>query len=229
MKPIHRSAAGLLGAALLASGAGAGTTTIQYTAIEQGTGSGFGFSLIHTPTDANGNGSLLYRMISSMTIVLDDIAGEITFTQFGGDLFEESDFNPNTLGALAGTIALRESSTLELQIGDDNNTDLTSTFVEGTLKLTISIIGEADRAVDIEFKAINYNALANRFDPNAPFGIGLWGATPEVFDGAITGSSLGFDLFANGGAVIVPLPGAANLGLLGMGLVGAGASRRRRR
>lgn len=221
-----RTFCSLAAAALVVSSANAGTTTIHYGDIQQGVGPGFGFSVIHTPTNDHGNGSLLYRMFSTLTAVYDDVddgdgAGSLTFTQFDGQLFEENDLNPINVGPLAGSITLRASSTLNLQDGTDGGDFLGSTFVEGLLQLTISIIGQADRDIDIQFKAISYNPLANRFDPNNPYTLGLWGATPEVFTGDINADSLGFDLFA-----MVPLPNPAALGALGLGVVGV--LRRRR-
>ncbi len=220
-------------ALLVTSAASADTVKIKYNEIAQGTENGFGFSLVHTPTNDAGAGSLLYRMFSSFTIVWDntddgDGAGKVTVTELSAQLFQESNFNPNNVGAMEGTITLRENSVLNLQAGTDANTHLGSQFVEGILKLTLSLDGEADRDIDIQFNANSYNALANRFDPNNGFAIGLWGATPEVFTDNIDGDSLGFDLFGGNGQ-IVPLPNAASFGLIGFGVLGAGASMRRRR
>jgi len=214
-------------AAALACTAGAigATTTIRYDAVNQGTRSGLGFTLIHEPTDDAGNGDLLYRMFASMTVVFDDSAGTLEFTDFQAGLFEESNFNPGVSGAEIGQISLRQNSTLT-RGASTGVTD--QTFISGTLALTLDLDGETARDIDIEFKAIDYNDLANRFnsDPSSGFALGLWGATPEVFDGDFTADSLGFDLFAENGTII-PLPSAANLGLLGLGIVG-GTTRRRR-
>lgn len=228
-----RSTIAIVAAVLVTGAASADTVKIKYNEVAQGTENGFGFSLMHTPTNDAGGGSLLYRMYSTFTILWDntddgDGAGSITVTELSAQLFLENNFNPNNVGAMVGTITLRESSMLNVQDGTDQNTHAGSQFVEGLLKLTLSLDGEADRDLDIQFNAENYNALANRFDPDNDFALGLWGATPEVFQNNIDGDSLGFDLFGSNGQ-IVPLPTAANIGLLGFGFVSAGASMRRRR
>lgn len=230
----HLRTVALAAAATLVTGAAsADTVKIKYNDVAQGTENGFGFSLVHTPTNDAGAGSLLYRMFSSFTVVWDntddgDGAGKLTVTELSGQLFQESNFNPNNFGAMEGTITLRETSVLNLQSGTDNNTHLGTQFVEGILKLTLSLDGEADRDLDIQFNALSYNALANRFDPNNGFALGLWGGTPEIFQNNIDSTSLGFDLFGSNGQ-IVPLPNAASFGLLGLGLLGGSASMRRRR
>lgn len=228
-----RSGITIATAVMVTGAASADTVKIKYNEIAQGTENGFGFSLVHTPTNDAGAGSLLYRMFSSFTVLWDntddgDGAGDLTVTQLDAQLFQESNFNPNNFGAMEGTITLRETSVLNLQDGTDSSTHLGTQFVEGILKLTLSLNGEADRDLDIQFNALSYNALANRFDPNNGFALGLWGGTPEIFQNNIDGDSLGFDLFGTNGQ-IVPLPNAASFGLLGLSFLGAGASMRRRR
>jgi len=224
--------AGLAAVLLTAATAAASTTTINYSDIEQGTGSGFGFSVMHLPTNDHGNGDIVYRMVASMTMDYDDVARTLTVTQFDGDLHDENSLNPN-LGPLAGSIALDTTASNVLYLGtaDEGNGvagDNSGNFVGGTLNFTFEV-GAGDVALTITFYRHNYNALANRFDPTAPkYALGLWGATPNTFGNDGTGPNtnigpddFGFDLFT-----MVPLPGTASLGLLGLGLLGATSRRR---
>ena len=232
--------AGLAAVLLTAATAAASTTTISYSDIEQGTGGGFGFSVIHLPDDDHGNGNIVLRMVASMTLVYDDMDRTLTVTQFDGDLREENSLNQN-LGALAGAITLdtTESNVLYLGTNDDAGGSTATSgasgyFIGGSLSFTATM-GSGNGNLSgfvgnftIEFYRHNYNALANRFDPNAPFALGLWGATPDTFGNDGTGpntnigaNDFGFDLFT-----MVPLPGTASLGLLGLGLLGATSRRR---
>lgn len=210
----------------------AAPVALHYSDVEQGTRDGFGFSVIHHPTNASGAGDILYRLVvSSLDVVWDDAAGSLSFVGLQGRLFEENNLNPSTLGPEVGSLTLNGVSALTLNAapvaGSDPLTGGGGEFLDGQINFSMTLFGpdsapgggdDTTRDFTIRFIGKHYNNLANRFNPEDAFSLGLWGATPEVFTSGSTADSLALDLF--GSNPIVPLPTAAGLGALGMGLLG---------
>lgn len=220
MRHIHAitAAAGLT----LSAAAFGGTVQLEHT-IRQGTQSGFGFSVLHAPNNAEGAGAVMFRYFGTMRTVYDDAANTLTFTKFDAELYNESNLNPNNLGAKAGTISLVAGS---LDINPVTN------LIGGSLTLHIAMDNGAAGDATFLFKPIAYNAVANRWKPS-DFSFGLWGATADVFgegpESQIGNTGLfgmGIDLAGTGGTPIVPLPAGAAMGFAGM--MGVFGVRRRR-
>lgn len=205
-----------------ATSAFAGSVRI-HSDIAQGTGSGFGFSVLHAPNNDQGSGQILFRYLGSFDTIYDNVAQTLTFTQFDALLFEESNLNPNTLGAQVGSLSLVGGMLTNQPMGN---------LVSGSLTLHLTIDGEGEGDVTFLFKAIAYNPLANRWDPEN-LSLGLWGATADMFGespemqiGNTGFTSMGMDLLSTGSMQIVPLPSGVALG--SAGLLGIFGVRRRR-
>lgn len=201
---------GLLGAlaiSLATTQAPAGEIMIDFE-IGNSVSNNFAYSLIHTATSDQGNGSVLYRIIGNFSATYDDVANTLTFTSFTADLYDGiSVSNPSQLGSLVGSLSL-DSGLL--------NYNPFTNIIDGQLNLDMTL-GSSSELITFQFQPIQYNGFANTFDPTSLF-LGLWGATPDVFGGTWDGSHLGMDLVGNG--VIVPLPAAFMLGLVGLSMAG---------
>ncbi len=224
--------AALAAATITAGFASAGTSTLQYE-IAQGVQSGFGFSVLHIPSVSNGHvgyGSVAFRMVGTFELEYDDMADTVTFTEFDAALFNDNNLNTAT-GALAGSMELVSSDAFSIGAGD---------LVAGSATFHIELNDDTNAGnegaghVTLNFKAIAYNALANKFN-TSNFMFGLWGATADVFgEGPVTPigdtglTRLGMDLLGKNPTTppVVPTPSAFGLGLAGA--IGLGGVRRRR-
>lgn len=219
-------------AGFAASSATADSVRLNYD-IANGSGSGFAFSVLHVPSIQRGEmgwGSVAFRMVGTFSLDYDASAGTVEFAAFDATLFNETNLNPN-LGSEAGTFELVSSDVFGIN-GDD--------LVEGDATFRMSLGSGTQRGVQnssgevtVRFKAIAYNPLVNKLDPDT-LQFGLWGATADVFGEAgqrsvgDTGfSRLGMDLLGN--APTVPMPSALGMAGIGLGGLGFGGATRRRR
>lgn|GEM_PF-2971746 len=236
MKTLFSSAAAIVGLAVAAQAQGA-AISLHYSDINQGTRSGFGFSVLHHPTNSSGSGNILFRLkTTSLDVQWDNVAQTLKFTGMHGQLFQENNLNPGTLGPLMGKIDLAAVSTLAISttplIGSDPLAGAGGDFLNGTVDFAMTLFGadgalgggdDTTRNFTIQYMAKHYNNLANRFNPGSGFSIGLWGATPETFTSGSTSTSLAMDIFASN--PVIPLPSAAGLAAFGFCCMGL---RRRR-
>jgi len=217
--------AGGLIAAIAAGSASAGTVPVQFT-IQTNTFDNFQFSVFHSSDAAGGQGgTILEGFTGTFTVVFDDVAQTIAFTEFDGSLNG------------GGQVTLADASSLSFAGQESGSGDQ---LVSGDLSLNIINPNSGGSGqVDFTFDAQAFNSLANQFffpdgtaipagapESGEPFGLGLWGQGVFQGDpgtGPYSDGVLGIDLFASG--QIIPLPTPVALGAAG--LIGLAAGRRR--